>query len=57
MTLTQLKLKTLNDNPYTIAYAMLHELSHFELGHLNMTLEEHMNESEEKKKKMSVMQT
>ena len=35
---------------YAIAFAMLHELSHFALGHLDMTLEEHLNETEEEKK-------
>lgn len=35
---------------YAIAFAMLHELSHFALGHLDMTLEEQLNETEDEKK-------
>lgn len=36
---------------YAIAFAMLHELSHFALGHLDMAPEEQMNETEEERKK------
>lgn len=35
---------------YAIAFAMLHELSHFALGHLDMTVEQQLNETEEEKK-------
>ena len=35
---------------YAIAFAMLHELSHFALGHLDMTVEEQLNETEDEKK-------
>lgn len=36
---------------YAIAFAMLHELSHFALGHLDMTPVEQLNETEEEKKR------
>lgn len=36
---------------YAIAFAMLHELSHFALGHLDMTMEDRLNENEEEKKR------
>ena len=36
---------------YAIAFAMLHELSHFALGHLDKTKEEQLKETEEEKKK------
>lgn len=36
---------------YAIAFAMLHELSHFALGHLDVTLEEQLNETDEEKKR------